>query len=172
MKENHFQTFPIPSIWRKDFWIRADLRFSCKSCLDTLCYENYQRLINISKLQEISTVSTLIFWGCLNTEDFHPSPIIYSWVITWIEANKVWSPFVSCSHTRSNTQRIFSCSEEIMNVPVLTEYTDSTMNVRFEKKILKRFFNTWPRLNLVSFLLSFSKLSKYFLRFNKFSFKF
>ena len=109
------------------------MRFSCKSCLDTLCYENYQRLINISKLQEISTVSTLIFWGCLNTEDFHPSPIIYSWVITWIEANKVWSPFVSCSHTRSNTQRIFSCSEEIMNVPVLTEYTDSTMNVRLSK---------------------------------------
>ena len=93
-------------------------------------------------------VSTLIFWGCLNTEDSHQSPIIYSWAITLIEASKVWNRFVSYSPTRSNTQRISSYFEEIMNVPVLTEYTDSTMNVSFLLIIFKKNF-----CSISSFLL-------------------
>ena len=65
----------------------------------------------------------------LSTGDSLPSQIIFSWVITWTEASRAWSQSVSSWPTRSSTQRTSSYSAAIMSVPVLTGFTDSTMNV-------------------------------------------
>mmetsp|Transcript_15760 Transcript_15760/g.22413 ORF Transcript_15760/g.22413 Transcript_15760/m.22413 type:complete len:219 (-) Transcript_15760:365-1021(-) len=64
----------------------------------------------------------------LSTEDSHPHPITFSLVITLIEANSHWRPFVSSFVTRFNIPRTFSFSEGTMNRPESTESTASTMN--------------------------------------------
>ena len=46
------------------------------------------------------------------------------------EGNNRWRQFVSFLPIRSNIQRTFSCSAEIMNAPLSTGYTDFMTNVR------------------------------------------
>jgi hypothetical protein len=77
-------------------------------------------------------------------EVFPQSRIIYFSVTMWTVASSLLSPSAFCLLTRSNIQKTFSSSEGIMSVPVLTEYTDSTMNVSLVSLLKK--YNNPPRI--------------------------
>ncbi len=88
----------------------------------------------VFRFQETSTGNTTTCCGCSNTEVSRPRVTTCFWEITSTEENSRWKLSVCCLPTRSNIQRISSCSEEITNVPASTESTAFTMNV----SVLKR----------------------------------
>ena len=80
--------------------------------------------------QVTSTASTRTCSACSSTAASLLSRTTSSWATTSTGASKVSNQSVSCSPTRSSIQKISSFLEAIMSVPVLTGFTDSTMNVR------------------------------------------
>jgi len=72
----------------------------------------------------------LTYLDYLSMEDTHLKAIIYSLVIMLTEENNHLRRFACSWHTRSNTPRTSSCSEEIMNVQASIGSTASTMSAK------------------------------------------
>lgn len=75
-------------------------------------------------------VSTTISLDFLNMEDSRQKRTTSSLETMWTEANSHLKQFASFLPTKSNTLKTSSFLEEITNVQVLTESTDSMMNAR------------------------------------------
>lgn len=105
--------------------------------------------------------SILISLGFSSSDAIRQRAITYFWAITSIVVSNLSSVSVSYSPTKSNTHRISSCCEAIMNRLQLTKCMASTMNVkgsydigkrRYNVKIWKIFtecFNTMPIVALI-----------------------
>ena len=73
--------------------------------------------------------STRIYYACLSTADFLRRQTTSFSETTWIEGNSLLKLFVYFWHTKLNTPKTSSFSEETTSVPASTVFTDSTMNV-------------------------------------------
>lgn len=73
--------------------------------------------------------NSLILLNYSNTEDIQVIKITSFWEIISTEENNQSKSFLSFLPTRSSILKTFSFLEEIINVPVLTESMDSTINV-------------------------------------------
>ena len=95
----------------------------------TFIIELLMSIKNNIKFQVISMDSTQTCWGYSSMEVSLRRPTICSWGITWTEGNSHWRPSACSSPTRSNTQKISSCSGGTMSAPLSIEYTASMMSV-------------------------------------------
>lgn len=73
--------------------------------------------------------SFLISSNYFNMEDIQEIKITSFWVIISTEENNQLNASHFFLHIKSNSLKIFSFSEEIINVPVSTEFMDFTINV-------------------------------------------